>query len=163
MASGVPRTSSTLCIGASFLMCYHPPVFECLCLAKKYNSRKYMLLDPKNAVNSGHKNKVATTALFAEDTADHCRLQIWDPNSGTKKATVERTSPAWGLFGACLQRAVTLKFLRLTFPFVFWKLLARTPTETGIHIHRYIHYITLHYTTLHCIALHYITLMYCYS
>ena len=59
----------------------------------------------------------------------HWRLQIWDPNSRTKKSSV--AGHKLPLLGPRLaRRDSNLKFLRLTLPFVFWKLLARALSHT---------------------------------
>ena len=56
------------------------------------------------------------------------RLQIWDPNSGTKKRSV--AGHKLPLLGPRLARHDNLKFLRLTLPFVFSKLLACALSHT---------------------------------
>ena len=56
------------------------------------------------------------------------KLQIWDPNSGTKKRSV--AGHKLPLLGPRLARRDNLKFLRLTLPFVFSKLLACALSRT---------------------------------
>ena len=56
------------------------------------------------------------------------KLQIWDPNSGTNKRSV--AGHKLPLLGPRLARRDNLKFLRLTLPFVFSKLLACALSHT---------------------------------
>ena len=89
---------------------------------RNYHSRKHAFGPQKCDQHWSQKQDRASCSR-------HWRLQIWDPNSGTKKASVAGCKLT--LLGPRLaRRDSNLKFLRLTFPFVFLKLLARAPTHT---------------------------------
>lgn len=101
------------------LSCYHPlAMSECRCRALKLSLSQACFWAPK----------MRPILVTKTRPRRHWRLQIWDPNSGTKKNSV--AGHKHPLLGPRLARRDTLKFLRLTLPFVFSKLLARALSHT---------------------------------
>ena len=107
-------------IGASFASIISCHVTTPL-LCSQYHSRKHAFGARKFENNFGHKTRPRSLRKTLQ--APNLRPQFWDQESDCCMA---RTSTAWG---SLWQRTVTRKFLRLTFPFVFWKFLPRCHTQ----------------------------------
>ena len=127
MASPIQGTPVTVCIGASLasISCpgtnmYQPPaVSECRCLATTISLSQACSWDPK--MRAMLVTRTRSRSLRKTLEAPNLGPQFWDQES---KCFAARASTARTLL------CHALKFLRLTFRFVFWKLLARVPTHT---------------------------------
>ena len=111
-------------IGASFASIISCHVTTPCCV--RNTTLANMLLGPENLkMQPILVTKTRPRSLRKTLQAPNLRPQFWDQESDCCMA---RTSTAWG---SLWQRTVTRKFLRLTFPFVFWKFFPRTPTHTA--------------------------------